>query len=58
MATKVNKKTTTRVLAKLRKGLSLREIAAQVGISNQLVWRIGAANGVYSSRSARENTYV
>jgi phosphoserine phosphatase len=55
MSGKFTKRTVTRVLSKLRKGLSLRQIAAEVGLSNQQVWRIGDANGVYSVRSGRDD---
>ena len=39
------------ILRRLEKGESLRQIAARYNISNQKVWRIGDANGVYSVRS-------
>ena len=39
------------ILNRLRKGESLRQIAARYEISNQQVWRLGAKNGVYSVRS-------
>jgi uncharacterized protein (DUF433 family) len=39
------------ILRRLEKGESLRQIAARYNISNQKVWRIGDANGVYSVRA-------
>jgi len=42
----------TSILNRLKKGASLRQIGSHYGISNQKVWRIGDANGVYSVRSS------
>jgi len=49
----MNKRTTNNILKSLKKGQSLREIGDRLGLDNKAVWRIGAANGVYSIRSER-----
>ena len=48
----------TRVVKKLQKGQTLRRIASDVGLGDdsKAVYRIGAKQGVYSVRSARNKT--
>lgn len=49
----------TRIVRALQSGKSLRQIAAVTGVGDvqgKAIYRIGAAEGVYSVRSARNTT--
>ena len=45
-----------KIIRELLRGKSLRQIADLVGVHNKTVYRVGAAQGVYSTRSTRTTT--